>query len=157
MAKNMKVVVVVGVVLAALGGSCLLCLAAGLVAGDEPNAVVAPAQPGPSGEPTAIDGRYACQSLNVMVGGTVGNVGWQIAPLPPFTIDGEAYETKDGSGSISAADGVATFSGGPYDGWRGAIGTDGTGPFILFDGKVHDRVRTSGAKHGDLKCYRQKD
>ncbi len=156
MSKNVKVVIVVGVVLAALGGSCLVCLAAGLL-GTETGAEFASRGPGPTGTPSAsIDGRYVCQSLNVMVGGIPGNVGFQIAPLPPFTISGDAYETADGSGSLSALDGVATFTSGPYDGWRGAIGTDGTGPFILFDGKVHDRVRTGGAKHGDLKCYRQK-
>lgn len=150
-----KTVIVVGLVLAVLGGSCLLCLAAGLFADGAEAEVAPPADPGPGPSPGVVDGRYACQQLNVMVGGTVGNVGWQIAAMPPFTISGEGYETADGSGSLSAADGVATFTGGPYDGWRGAIGTDGTGPFILFDGKVHDRVRTNGAKHGDLKCYRQ--
>jgi hypothetical protein len=149
-----KVLLIAGGVLAALGGSCMLCLVAGALTDDGSTAQPAPNAPAAGG---LNDGRYACQSLNIQMMGGAPTVQWQVAALPPFTVEGNAYETSSGSGSLSVEGQVVTFTDGPYDGWRGFAGTDGTGPYVLFDGKEHHRVRTDGAKRGDLKCYRQRD
>jgi hypothetical protein len=77
--------------------------------------------------------------------------------MPPFTIAGSTYATQSGQGAVAFSTGVVTFTGGPYGGWRGATATDGSGPFVLFGGKDHHLVRTDGARHGDFKCYRQRD
>jgi hypothetical protein len=145
MSKTMKVAVAVGVVLAALCGSCLLCLVAGALS------------PSPSGPPARLQGRHACQVMSIIVAGGTATVQWQVAAMPPFTIEGDRYTTADGSGSVTVTDGVASFEGGPYDAWRGRTGSDTSGAFILFDGKEHHRVRTDGARRGDFKCYRQRD
>lgn len=153
MSKTTKTVLIVGGIVAALSGCCMLCLVAGVLV-DAPTTTPETSSVAPS---TAMDGRYKCLSLNIMVAAGTAQVEWQIAALPPFTIAGDGYETASGSGSVTVADGVATFDGGPYDGWRGATGSDTTGTFFLFDGKEHHRVRTDGAKRGDFKCYRQRD
>lgn len=156
-----KTVVMVGVVLAVLVGGCLLCLAAGLVAGEEtPSAASAPNEApdeAPGAPPSQLNGRYACLYLSILIMGSATQVTWQAAAMPPFTIDGDSYESGNGSGSIAVDERVVSFTDGPYDGWRGFLGTDTTGSYVLFDGKEHARVRTNGAKRGDLKCYRQKD
>lgn len=153
MSKTMKMVVAVGVVMAMLIGSCLLCLVAGALTEDASTT----GTPGGATRSTGLDGRYACKTLSVIVALDTAQVQWQNAALPPFTLDADGYETADGNGAVSASEGVVTFSGGPYDGWRGLAGSDTTGSFILFDGKEHHRVRTDGAKRGDFKCYRQRD
>lgn len=160
MTKTTKTVVAVGCALAVSFSLCALCLVAGAMHDDDPNAVYAPPAPAPvrAAPSSVMNGRYACLTLTIVVGmANAMNVQWDPSALPPFTIDGDSYETSSGSGSVEIADTVASFTGGPYDGWRGFIGSDTTGSFVLFRAKEHHLMRTDGAKRGDFKCYRQKD
>jgi len=151
-----KVLLIVGVVLATLVGACLLCLAAGALAGEETPSAPSSEQ-ADTRAPSDLSGRYSCFVLDMQLSGGGSFVTWQTAALPPFTLDGDTYESGDGRGSIAVDDHVVAFSDGPYDGWRGFLGNDATGVYVLFDGTEHHRVRTDGARRGDLKCYRRKD
>lgn len=164
MTKTMKTLLGVGCVGAVLFGTCALCLVAGAMNDDAPPAVAdAPpsSTPPPSASPAAaagdLDGHYACLTLSIIVGGTAGmNIEWKPAAMPPFDISGARYETASGSGTLEHSGGVVTFTGGPYDGWRGATGADDGRVFVLFHGTEHGTVRTDGARRGDFKCYRQR-
>ena len=167
MTKTMKTVLSVGCVGAVLFGTCALCLIAGAMHDDDPNAVndsppsTSPTSPPPKAARAApageLDGHYACLTLSIIVGGSAGmNIEWKPAAMPPFDISGDRYETASGSGTLEHADGVASFVGGPYDGWRGATGADDGRVYVLFHGTEHGTVRTDGARRGDFKCYRQK-
>ena len=152
MTKTTKTVLAVGCVGAVLFGTCALCLVAGAMHDDPPSAV-ADAPPA-AGD---LDGHYACLTLSLIVGGAGAmNIEWKPAAMPPFDISGARYETASGGGTLEHSGGVATFTGGPYDGWRGATGADDGRVFVLFHGTEHGTVRTDGARRGDFKCYRQR-
>ncbi len=157
MTKTTKTMVSLGCVAAVLIGCCALCLIAGAMHDDDPNAAVAPLQLPPSPASANLDGRYACLTLSILVGGGGTQVQWNPAALPPFTITGDDYGTATGSGGVSERDGVVTFTGGPYDGWRGVTHTNTTGFYLLFNGAEHAQVRSDGARRGDFECFRQKD
>lgn len=153
MSKPTKVVLVVGVVLAALMGSCLLCLVAGALAEGQ--------QAGTSTTPATVsglDGRYGCFQVRSAPGfnGTL-QPKWFPVPVPNFRIEGSEWSEANTSGSVSVAGNVLTFHGGSLDGWKGLIGADSK-PFIAIGGDDHSAVTDqTGNKWNDFKCYVQND
>lgn len=142
MSKTVKVTLLV---LAALGGSCLLCL------------VAAAFSDTPAGG-SALDGRYGCfQSKGVTGANGQLQPRWTAVAVPGFRINGDTWSDASSSGSVSVAGNVVTFSGGSLDGWRGRIGADDK-PFIAIGGDNHGEANDgTGNRWNDFKCFVQPD
>lgn len=149
-----KIVLVVGVVFAALVGSCLLCGGLAALSDDGKQAATREA----SSSPAALDGRYGCFQVQSAIAPN-GQLAprWNPVPVPAFNIEGNTYSDSNTSGAIEVANGIITFTGGSLDGWRGRLGADSK-PFIAIAGENHREVTDrTGNGWNDFKCYVQKD
>ncbi len=91
------------------------------------------------------EGTYRCQTL--VEGGR-----YEKSALDDFTLEGPRYATLRGEGSYALEGAHATFTGGPYDGWRAAIGRTDAGVYVRF------RASSTGApgdqtRAGDQLCF----
>lgn len=113
----------------------------------------------PSGSSAGVAGRYECFQMRVTMSAN-GYISTTFVPgaLPGFTIDGTGGYTSSGKpGSVNASASDAQFIGGPYDGWRGATGSNSTGFYLRFSNKTPGDPRVGDtAKSGDYLCYRQR-
>ncbi|MGV3625662.1 MAG: hypothetical protein ACO1OB_32930 [Archangium sp.] len=132
-----NVLVVVGAVLLSLVSCCGLCAVSGLVAD------------APGGGSSELNGRYECQ-----MPGTVMMNGMVMTQYQPtgmwFVIDGDAYTSSGPGGSVSADAQVVSFTGGGYDGWRGARMNDA----IVFRNDTANPQPGQGVRFTELRCGR---
>lgn len=108
---------------------------------------------------TALDGRYECFQMRVVAGPNFTfRTTWVPGALPGFTITRGSYTSSGNQGRVTLVNGVASFEGGSYAGWRGVTGTNTTGFHIRFRGNAPGDPNAGGtsAKSGDYQCYRQK-
>lgn len=90
-------------------------------------------------------GTYRCQTL--LEGGR-----YEKSALADIRLDGARYSTRGGEGTVAIAGALATFAGGPFDGWRAATGSTDAGPYLRF------RASSTGApgdqtRAGDQLCF----
>lgn len=90
-------------------------------------------------------GTYHCQTL-------LEDRRYERSALADFTLDGGRYTTRGGEGSYAIEGTLAAFAGGPFDGWRAAIGSTEAGAYLRF------RASSTGApgdqtRAGDQLCF----
>ncbi len=130
---NRKVLVVTGVVILSLVSCCGVCMIAGLL----------------DGGAGALNGRYECQTPGSVLMNGVLMTQYQPTGMW-FVIDGDGYSTNGPGGSVRFDAEVVTFTGGGYDGWRGARADDA----IVFRKDHADPRPGESPRFGDLRCGR---
>lgn len=144
----MKVVAVIGVIFAALAGSCLLCLVVGALTDEEARTQRAPTPAG------SLDGQYVCvvPGRSAPGGVTTADVTLDMT----LNISGHTYEGSGGDGSVGLEGNVVRFSGGGYDGWRGLLDASWGNTNIVF---AKDRQQSPDGPNAldSIRCTRRRD
>ncbi|MBX3701369.1 MAG: hypothetical protein KF903_10275 [Dokdonella sp.] len=113
----------------------------------------APAQQsaGAAGGGGPLDGRYDCLMAAMQFDGV--SFVTQYRPTGMwFTISGNRYSAQSGGGTISATADVVSFSGGAYNGWRGAR----RGDAIVFRKNDYTNPHPGESiKRDDFRCGRR--
>lgn len=111
------------------------------------NAVTTTAAPTSAGA-SGIDGRYECMMSQLLHGaGSNFTVNYQPTGMW-FEIRGGRYTTSGAGGSVRVSGDVVSFTGGGYDGWRGALATNA----INFREDTADPRPGDPTSIGDLRC-----
>ena len=84
---------------------------------------------------------------------------WQAAgKIPKFTIKNGSYTVNQGrGGKIGYANGIITFTGGEFDGWKAVSDILKDGSYTILFRIDHYKTLPFGtaARIGDEQCYRQ--
>lgn len=99
-------------------------------------------------DPSAVpSGTYHCQTLKE-------DSSYRKSELGAIVMGAGSYSAppRPGSGTYAAAGGVVSFTGGPFDGWRAALGKTSAGTYLRFRGSSTgapgDQTRA-----GDHLCF----
>lgn len=148
---NRKVLVVTGVILLSLASCCGVCMVAGLVTdgGASANTPGTPTRAGGGGS-AGVDGRYDCVLMGRVVMGNM--ITPTTSPSISFSIDGDAFSTQSGGGTLRRDGDVLHFSGSDMDGWQGTVSS--ASGLIYFRADPHERHPGGSAGNNETKCQR---
>lgn len=105
-----------------------------------------------------INGSYAgCLTWGYNYGST--NVVAKAGSMPTFSISGNSYSIVKGKGgSVSYSNGIISFSGGDFNGFKAVQETlsDGRSTILFRVNRFQTLPRGEGQRIGDQQCYRQR-